>query len=334
MVRAVAKKKSAAKKSAAKRKSALKKKPVAKKPVAKKKAASRKNPLKAKVKAKRLSRKPASKALKPDLDGMGEILVRNSPDGIVAVDKDGTIRYLNSAAEKFLKSKPGKMVGKKFQYVVDPHRPQEVTLTKIGRRERVAEIRAVETKLGREKIFIVSIHDITERANMEAQLRALSDVDPLTGLLNRRGFVESANWQLTLAQRQKWGMSLFFLDLDGLKWINDEFGHLEGDQALIETGAILRKTVRRPDLIGRYAGDEFTILAFESAERTDSADRIAERLRKNLTTHNDKKRPDRKISFSIGVAHYIPGNTPSLDKLIDEADFKMYEEKRSKRRTR
>jgi diguanylate cyclase (GGDEF)-like protein len=331
MVRAVAKRKSAAKKSTAK-KSAAKKKTAAKK----KKSASRKKTVSRKktLKAKRSGGKPAAKTLKPNLDGMGEILVRNSPDGIVAVDRTGTIRYLNSAAEKFLKSRSGKMIGQKFRYVVDPQRPQEVTLGKTGRRERVAEIRAVETKLGREKIYIVSIHDITERANMEAQLRALSDVDPLTGLLNRRGFVEAANRQLTLAQRQNWGMSLFFLDLDGLKWINDEFGHLEGDQALIETGAILRKTVRRPDIIGRYAGDEFTILAFESADRVDSSDRIAERLRKNLTSHNESKRPDRKISFSIGVAHYTPGNTPSLDQLIDEADFKMYEEKRDKRRTR
>ncbi len=329
MVRAVAKKKSTAKKSTAK-KSAAKKKTAAKK----KKTVSRKKTLKAKVKAKRSGGKPASKGSKPDLDGLGEILVRNSPDGIVAVDRDGTIRYLNSAAEKFLKSRGGKMIGQKFHYVVDPQRPQEATFAKTGRRDRVAEIRAVEAKLGREKIYIVSIHDITERANMEAQLRALSDVDPLTGLFNRRGFVEAANRQLTLAQRQGWGMSLFFLDLDGLKWINDEFGHLEGDQALIETGAILRKTVRRPDIIGRYAGDEFTILAFDSADRTDSADRIAERLRKNLSAHNERKRPDRKISFSIGVAHYSPGNTPSLDKLLDEADFKMYEEKRDKRRTR
>jgi diguanylate cyclase (GGDEF)-like protein/PAS domain S-box-containing protein len=311
---------------------AAKKKSSGKKKTASKKTAPKKKSVKAKRRAGKSSKKvPAAAA---GQDGMGSFLLEHSPDGIVAVDRSGTIRYVNSAAEKLLKNKSAKMVGQKFRYPVDTSRSQEVSISESGHRERVAEIRAMESKMGREKIFVISLRDITDRVNMEAQLRALSDVDLLTGLLNRRGFVEAANRQLTLAQRQKWGMTLLFLDLDGLKWINDEFGHLEGDQALIETAAILRKTVRRPDILGRYAGDEFTILAFEGADSSDSSDKIAERLRINLETHNERKRLDRKISFSIGVARYNPTNTPMLDNLIDDADFKMYEEKRNKRPAR
>jgi diguanylate cyclase (GGDEF)-like protein len=322
---AVAKKKSVAKKKAAsKKKSAANQKSFVNKTVSQKSAAKEKIPAKT----------ASSKSVELNLGGMKELLVEFSPDGIVAVDRKGVIRYINAAAEKLLHANSVDMVGQKFDFPIDTHRPQEVSIAESDHREKVAEIRTSETKLGREKIYVVSLRDITDRAMMETQLRALSDVDPLTGLLNRRGFFDAAQRQLNLAKRQKWGMSLFFLDLDGLKWINDEFGHLEGDQALIETGVILRKTVRGPDIIGRYAGDEFTILAFEGTDDLDASEKIIMRLRKNIDTHNERKRAGRKISFSIGVAKFDAENTPSLENLIDDADYRMYEEKHQNRRAR
>lgn len=314
----------AKKKTAAKKKSVVKKKSAVKKTVSPKSAA----------KAKRPAKTVSSKSADLNLGGMKDLIVEFSPDGIVAVDRKKVIRYINTAAEKLLHAKSAEMLGQKFGFPIDTHRPQEVSIAESDHRERVVEIRTTETKLGQEKIYVASLRDITERAKMETQLRALSDVDPLTGLLNRRGFLEAAQRQLNLAKRQKWGMSLFFLDLDGLKWINDEFGHLEGDQALIETALILRKTVRGPDIIGRYAGDEFTILAFEGSDDTDASNQITTRLRNNLDSHNERKRAGRKISFSIGVAKFDSENTPSLENLIDDADYRMYEEKRQKRRAR
>lgn len=315
----------AKKKNAAKKKSVVKKKTAAKKKTVSPKSAA---------KAKRPAKTVSSKSAELNLGGMKDLLVEFSPDGIVAVDRKGVVRYLNAAAQKLLHAKSAEVVGQKFGFSIDTKRPQEVSIAESDHREKVVEIRTTETKLGREKIYVVSLRDITERAKMETQLRALSDVDPLTGLLNRRGFLEAAQRQLNLAKRQKWGMYLFFLDLDGLKWINDEFGHLEGDQALIETGSILRKTVRGPDIIGRYAGDEFTILAFEGSDDTDASDKITSRLRSNLDTHNERKRAGRKISFSIGVAKFDSENSGTLENLIDDADYRMYEEKRQKRRAR
>ncbi|MFP6869513.1 MAG: diguanylate cyclase [Nitrospinota bacterium] len=332
---------------ASKKKSAVKKKKSAKKAGAKKSAARSKSGAKSKKspKSKKLPKSrnpPAKRTMKKssprdagsENGSLMDVILDHSPDGIVAVDRKGIIRYVNAIAEDLLKDTAGNMVGQKFGLPVDTHRSQDVRISGEDHKETVAEIRARETKMGQEKFFIVSLRDVTERASLEAQLRALSDVDPLTGLLNRRGFLEAAKRQLNLAQRQNWGMTLFFLDLDGLKWINDEFGHLEGDQALIETATILRKTVRGPDIIGRFAGDEFTVLAFEGTERSDSSIKIASRLRKNLEEHNARKRVDRKISFSIGVASFDPVKSPSLEILIDEADFKMYEEKRQKRCSR
>ncbi len=272
--------------------------------------------------------------LETGLGGMELLLLDNCPDGVAAVDRGGVVRYMNSAAEALLRTKANKLIGQKFPLPFDPGRPQEVSLPGSGQTNRVAEVLACEVKWGRERISVVSIHEVTDRVRREEQLRALSDLDPLTGLLNRRGFLKTAQRQLSLARRKKWSMTLFFLDLDGLKYINDSHGHVEGDQALVETAKILQKTVREPDIIGRYAGDEFAILAFETQRKSAGGDQISIRLRKRLAAYNARRTPSKKLSLSIGLAHFDPKKPVSIEELIDEADIKMYEEKRTKRRAR
>jgi diguanylate cyclase (GGDEF)-like protein len=290
--------------------------------------------------AKKVSRKspgaskPGKASSKTDLNGMKLLLLDNCPDGIVAIDRRGIVRYVNAAAEILLKAKASKLVDKKFTFPFDARHPQEVSLPSSGQENRVAEVLTREVKWGREKFFVVSLHEITDRVRQEEQLRALSDMDPLTGLLNRRGFLKTAQRQLSLARRKKWRMTMFFLDLDGLKYINDSYGHIEGDQALIDSAAILQKTVREPDIIGRYAGDEFAILALETQGKSASGDQISIRLRKNLSAYNARRAVSINLSLSIGLAYFDPNKPVSIEALIDEADIKMYEEKRVRRRAR
>ena len=130
-------------------------------------------------------------------------LLEKCPEGIVAVDRRGLVRYVNAAAEKLLRTKAQSLVNRTFSLPFDTTRPQEVSLPGGGRDVRVAEILAKEIRWGKEKIFIVSLYEITERVRREEQLRALSDLDPLTGLLNRRGFLKAAERQLSLAVREK-----------------------------------------------------------------------------------------------------------------------------------
>ncbi len=257
-------------------------------------------------------------------------LVTRCPDAILAVDHKGTVRFMNPAAERLLGQSAKKMVGRPFGFPVDPQRPQEVTVPRRGSDFGVAEMLAEEVDWGAQKLFVVSLRDVTRNVRTREQLRALSDVDPLTGLLNRRGFYDSARRQLGLAQRTKREMTLLFLDLDGLKWINDTQGHLEGDQALIEVANVLRKTFRQPDILSRYGGDEFAILAIEAKER--GSGQIVDRLEKNLQGHNARMRAEKKLSFSVGLAHFDPEKPISIENLIDHADEEMYSRKRSKRR--
>jgi diguanylate cyclase (GGDEF)-like protein/PAS domain S-box-containing protein len=169
--------------------------------------------------------------------------------------------------------------------------------------------------------------DITENKRLDEELRALSLTDDLTGLYNRRGFVTLAQQEMKIANRLSQGMMLFFIDFDNLKAINDDFGHLMGDQALIHTAQILRETFRESDIIARYGGDEFVTLALEISEHSDLI--VAKRLGENLANFNAAARTPYRLSVSIGIACYDPHKPCTLEELLVKADRFMYENKRN-----
>ena len=160
---------------------------------------------------------------------------------------------------------------------------------------------------------------------LQAELRNLALTDELTGLHNRRGFLALGEQQLKLARRSERGVFLFFADLDGLKQINDSFGHLEGDLALIRTAKVLKETFRESDVIARVGGDEFAILAIEASDQNEAT--IRNRLQKNLRScHVGESRYI--LSLSMGVACFNPRRSTSIRQLMAEADHAMYEQKR------
>ncbi|MDX1776328.1 MAG: GGDEF domain-containing protein [Desulfobulbales bacterium] len=169
---------------------------------------------------------------------------------------------------------------------------------------------------------------ITGLKKMEAELRKLSITDELTGLYNRRGFVTFGEQQIKLADRLKRELLLITADLDDLKSINDTFGHQEGDQALAVVATILMDTFRSSDIIARIGGDEFVALQMKNPENflTISSDRLQETIR----NHNAKSQKPYKISLSLGSVVYSPEQPASLEKLLAEADAKMYEQKKLK----
>jgi two-component system cell cycle response regulator len=124
------------------------------------------------------------------------------------------------------------------------------------------------------------------------------------------------------------GMLLLFADLDELKQINDTFGHREGDLALIETADILKETFRKPDIIARIGGDEFEVLATETS--SVSANILTNRLKEQLNAHNIKEKRPYKLSLSVGIVNYNPGQPCSIDELLAQADKLMYTQKQSK----
>jgi len=169
-----------------------------------------------------------------------------------------------------------------------------------------------------------------ERQRLQMALESMSLLDEMTGLYNRRGFNSVSNQQIKLAERRGNGLLLFFVDMDGLKEINDHLGHDAGDQAIISAGNILRETFRGTDIVARIGGDEFVILAIDS-DYPLSEQIIMNRLNRNLDNYN-KHNKQFKISLSVGVTRYDPTESPlNLDTLMTTADAKMYENKRRKK---
>jgi diguanylate cyclase (GGDEF)-like protein len=171
----------------------------------------------------------------------------------------------------------------------------------------------------------------TKQYMLQAELGNLAFTDELTGLYNRRAFRTLAERQLKLARRSCRGMLLFFIDVDGLKQINDCFGHAEGDRALRCTAQTLKKTFRDSDVIARLGGDEFAVLAVEASGHSDA--KVVSRLNKYLDAIN-AEHPEYAISLSVGVARFDYGRPTSIRDLMAQADRAMYEQKRSRSRCR
>jgi len=160
---------------------------------------------------------------------------------------------------------------------------------------------------------------------LQAELGNLALTDELTGLYNRRGFMAMAERQLRLGRRTGRGMLLFMMDVDGLKQINDAFGHCEGDLALQQVSEVLEQTFRDSDVVARLGGDEFAVLAIEAAGHSEDA--IKARFFEVLKSINaGQSRYD--VSLSFGVARFDARNCTSFGELLSRADQSMYEQKR------
>ena len=170
------------------------------------------------------------------------------------------------------------------------------------------------------------------RHEKQTELCNLSLVDELTGLKNRRGLSVLAEQQLKLAHRSGAELLFFYIDLDGLKHVNDTYGHSEGDRALQAVAQILNKTFRETDVVARVGGDEFTVLAIDAA--TAHTQTLLTRLEKVLKEHNRKMAFPYDLSLSVGVSSFNLNQPCSLDELMDRADRAMYEQKRRRKALR
>ncbi len=185
----------------------------------------------------------------------------------------------------------------------------------------------VKDNYGKVVAVTVISKNITDRKSMEEDLRTLAITDELTGLYNRRGFLTLAGQQLKLASRLKRGVLLFYADLDGLKMINDRYGHQEGDTAILETSNILKSVFRESDIVARIGGDEFVVFPVQVTD--SSAETLSRRFNEHLERKNNKRDGRYGLSVSIGIVYYEEC-LHSIEELLVEADNLMYEQKKEK----
>jgi len=161
------------------------------------------------------------------------------------------------------------------------------------------------------------------------QIRHLSITDDLTGLYNRRGFRLLAGQTLTQQQRNRDAFMLAYLDVDGLKNVNDQHGHGVGDMLLMDMATVLRKTFRASDIIARLGGDEFCVLALGTHDDQNS---LRKRLTKSINRFNRAAERPYVLSCSLGMIYgHADGPAQTIDELVTEADAKMYQEKNARR---
>ncbi|AEE14559.1 diguanylate cyclase [Thermodesulfobium narugense DSM 14796] len=171
--------------------------------------------------------------------------------------------------------------------------------------------------------------DITRYKEIEKQNLYLSYIDPLTEIFNRRGFFAYAKKNFNQNQLNFKKLFLFFFDLDGLKKINDAYGHIKGDIAIKNFAKILKSSFRENDLIARFGGDEFIVLV-RCRSKKDSI-QILERLKSKTNDFNSSKKLEFEITFSYGISEIKPDQLSEIENIIHQADQAMYLDKRQKR---
>ena len=275
-------------------------------------------------------------------------LTETAQDAIVTTNMKGMITYANPAAKVLARGKA--VVGMTLKDFLPPdsvehHYDQIFDLLSRG----FSETLSYESKIirsqdedplyfdvksttlwnrGEPSGILLVARDATERKRTEEEIRLMAIIDTMTGLFNRRGFISLAEQQMKTAVRTCKKMLLFFIDLDDLKSINDNWGHEEGDRALKRTSIILKNTFRDSDIVARLGGDEFAALVFDSPELPEV---IMKRLQCRADEDNAASDLSYIISMSIGVADYDPSVCCSIHELLSRADQLMYNQKKGKK---
>jgi len=165
--------------------------------------------------------------------------------------------------------------------------------------------------------------ELKRRDRLEEEIHRLSVTDVMTGLLNRRGFFLHAEQSFKVARRQGLPSALIYVDIDGLKCVNDRFGHDMGDELIQNGSQILRESFRGSDVVARLGGDEFAAFTLDTAQ----PDVIQARIQENIKKLSETAALPYPISFSIGIVKCDPASDLSLSDYLSLADKQMYAQK-------
>ena len=203
----------------------------------------------------------------------------------------------------------------------------------IGKRMMLLNARKIHRETNHTHLILLAIEDITERKELEDKLKTLASHDELTGCLNFRSIMEFLENEFARSQRYQKNFSIIMIDIDRFKRINDEYGHLAGNDALAAFAKVVNHSVRSIDVVGRWGGEEFIIILPESDQQQASV--VIERIRNNLaqtkiTSAHLEKDKEFTLKFSAGIAIF-PHNAKDLKELIWVADSAMRQAKQEGR---
>lgn len=282
-----------------------------------------------------------------DLAKARDLLLKTAGEGIIGIDLKGLVTFANPCALNMLGYDKEDLVGtdhrQTFHRTHQIHECIIVATTQDGQIRRSEDafmtakgdllsvmLTAAPIEQGVRRVGVVLVfHDITELKAKEARLIELATTDTLTGVANRRCFMEGLQHQYDCMQRDGNHCAVLMADLDFFKRINDVYGHAAGDIVLQHFSKLVQKNLRKIDLIGRIGGEEFAILMpGKTAEQAiPAAQRILEAVANNVVTTDQGLI---QVTVSIGVSEMIPIDT-NIDIALKRADHALYAAKQAGR---
>ncbi|MDR7810996.1 MAG: diguanylate cyclase [Lacrimispora sp.] len=255
-----------------------------------------------------------------------QLILDTAAEAILGTDLNGRFTFCNKSCLRLLGySEPEELLGSDMQFFADFLSPEKNGGERTGVLRRAdgtcfdAEYRALpQLREGKHVGYVITFADITERKKGEEKIRFLSYHDPLTGLVNRRRFEQEMKKADT---QQNQPVSLIFLDLNGLKLINDTFGHTAGDEFIVKVAKVLKKNCREGDVAARIGGDEFTMLLPRTSG--EEAESIASRVKDQVSV---EKVNMVSCSVAVGIGTKAK-HWQKIERILETAENEMYKEK-------
>lgn len=282
-------------------------------------------------------------------------VIETAMDGVMIIGEEHRIQIFNPACERMFGWKAEEIIGRQtselvggenralrgsqlaFDELMGPlpssdFAPGQVRTVRGRRRDGTTfplEVSLSRTTIEGGPVYVAIARDVTEAVRARQELFALATKDALTGLRNRRYFLEGAETEFARARRHGRGFSLLILDVDHFKKVNDTYGHAAGDRCLQGLAEVCNRNLREVDLIGRLGGEEFAVAMPEADLAT--ARQVAERLRQQIAENEVAgDQGPLRITVSIGVSSARPEDK-GLDQTLRRADQALYAAKNSGR---
>ncbi|MFF7706374.1 EAL domain-containing protein [Pseudomonas sp. NPDC007930] len=275
-------------------------------------------------------------------------VLEHAAEGILVVDEVGNIRFANPAISRLLGAtvdelesarlldfieKPAVASWHESEFfraytLQDIHRVHDAVLRTYAGQSLPVSLSCAP--LAGDKAMVITLQDMSVVRNLHQQLEFQAVTDPLTGLLNRRGFHQTVESALLRNERPEKSQALLYMDMDGFKRINDSHGHDAGDRVLRWVAGQLKECLRPYDIIGRMGGDEFTAL-LDTLDYPEQAAKVAEKILERVRICQEVDGIEVSLGLSIGIATY-PESGANLDHLLRAADIAMYAAKQAGKR--
>jgi diguanylate cyclase (GGDEF)-like protein len=263
-------------------------------------------------------------------------VVETMRDAVLVVDAHGHVIDLNPAALALFGRRAGELVGRRVAALLSDFAAEPMDFPdpgvydvrwggSPGERDMELTVTGLQDARGATAGRVLVLRDVTERRDLERELRQLAYTDRLTGLPNRALFHDRLEQALVMGARRGSPVAVLFLDLDRFKIINDSLGHQIGDAVLVSVAQRLRRCLRAEDTLARLGGDEFAILLPEITNRSDSR-LVTEKCLSALSEPEVIGGHELTVNASIGVAVF-PEDGQDVQHLLRSADAAMYRAK-------